>query len=250
LLLFSCCCPTFWPAAVAEERAPASDPQTHRDRTSEELAKLYDAVVETIDQKFFDEALLKQLDWRARAQAVRASVLSTPTTEDGIRQINALLSELKTSHTALFTPNDYEYYILLDVLGASPDSRDLLSRRFWGTGPYYAGIGIFTRQIDGRRFVDGILEGSPADRAGLKHGDEVLSVDDMPYSAVAAFRGKIGTTVELQISTLFDCGAAAPASFRRSDTADAGVFRGDGGERASHRTKWCPHRICPYLGSA
>ena len=199
LVALSYCSVALWSVAATEERTPAVSSESYQEKTSNELAKLFDSVVETTDQKFFDETLLKQLDWRTRAQTMRSSVLSAATAEDGIRQINALLSELRTSHTALFTLEDYEYYILLDVLGASPDSRDLVSRRFWGSGPYYPGVGIFTRQIDGRHLVDGILEGSPADRAGLKYGDEVLSVDGMPYSAVAAFRNKIGTTVELEI---------------------------------------------------
>ena len=161
-------------------------------------AKLYDAIIETIEKKFFDDALLSQLDWRARANATRSSVLSAETSEEAVQRIRTLLSELKTSHTALITPDEYQYYFLLDIVGAGEGS-DLLARQFWGTGPYYPGIGAFTREIEGRHFVDGVLERSPADRAGLKYGDEVLSVDGMPYSPIAAFRGKIGKIVELKI---------------------------------------------------
>jgi carboxyl-terminal processing protease len=174
-----------------------------------DVARLYDAVVETIDRRFYDEGILKKLDWRARAQALRPSVLSAATPQDAVRQINELLSELKTSHTGLFTPDDYEYYILLDVVGAGPELAGLMSRRFWGTGPYYPGVGAFTRRVEGRHFVDGILEGSPADRAGLKYGDEILSVDGAPYTPVAAFVGKAGTTVRLEIRRAAD---AAPES--------------------------------------
>ena len=31
----------------------------------------------------------------------------------------------------------------------------------------------------------------------MKYGDEILTVDGMPYSSIATFRGKIGATVEL-----------------------------------------------------
>ncbi len=203
LLVFSCCLGFhFTPRAqerAPQEPAPGAHAQAPGDRQSVDLAKLYDAVVDTIEQKFFDEALLKRLDWRERAKAFRPTVLSAATAEDAFRQINALLSELKTSHTALFTPDDYEYYVLLDVLSPDPSLTELMTRQFWGSGPYFPGIGVFTREIDGLHFVDSVLEGSPADRAGLKYGDEVLTVDGMPYSPVAAFRGKIGTTVELKI---------------------------------------------------
>jgi len=169
-----------------------------------DVAKLYDTVVETIDQRFYDEGILKKLDWRARAQALRPSVVSAATAQDAARQINELLSELKTSHTGLFTPDDYEYYILLDVVGLGPEVAGLMSRRFWGTGPYYPGIGAFTRRVEGRHFVDGILEGSPADRAGLKYGDEILSVDGASYTPIAAFVGKVDTTVRLEIRRAAD----------------------------------------------
>src|SRR5262245_20269364 len=190
LFVFSSCC------GIAQGAAPAPA-RAQWDENPIDLAKLFDAVVDTIDSKSFDEALLKQLDWRARAREVRPSIISAATTEDAVGRINALLAELKTSHTGLFTPDDYEYYILLDIVGTG--TPDLLSRRFWGMGPYYPGIGAFTRKIDGRHFVDGILEGSPADQAGLKYGDEIFSVDGVPYTPIAAFRDKLGRKVKLDI---------------------------------------------------
>src|SRR5262245_2261659 len=63
--------------------APLSAPSVHYAQGAEALsveargrwekdvdvAKLYDAVVETIDQRFYDEGILKKLDWRARPSA-------------------------------------------------------------------------------------------------------------------------------------------------------------------------------------
>jgi carboxyl-terminal processing protease len=198
-LLAVCCCLGSHVTVLAEQRASAGRSEVERDDFGVDLAKLFDVVVETVDEKFFDELILRQIDWRARAQAVRPSVLSADSAEEAVRRINDLLSELRTSHTALFTPDDYEYYILLDIVGAGGDRSDLMSRRFWGSGPYYPGIGAFTRQVDGRHFVDGVLEGSPADRAGLKFGDEILSVDGLPYSPIAAFRDKLGRTVDIDV---------------------------------------------------
>src|SRR5262249_10146131 len=162
-------------------------------------------------KNFVDVELLRKVDWRTRANAVRPSVLSAPTIEDAVRRMNALLAELKTSHTILLTPDEHFYYILLDVVGTGSGGSDLLTRKFWGGGPYYPGTGAFTRAIDERHFVDAVLEGSPADQAGLLYGDEILFVDGAPYSPVAAFRGKIGTTVELAIRRHAGGAAAARA---------------------------------------
>jgi len=189
-------CAGFPHALGAEAAAPAI--RADRGEQSLDLAKLFDAVVDTVEQRFFDVTRLREVDWQAHAAAIRPFVLSAASTEDAVRRINGLLSELKTSHTWLFTPDEYDYYALLDVVGGT-DVAELMSRRFWGSGPYYPGIGAFTREMDGRHFVDGILEGSPAQRAGLKYGDEILSVDGTPYSPISAFRDKIGTTAELSI---------------------------------------------------
>jgi carboxyl-terminal processing protease len=68
--------------------------------------------------------------------------------------------------------------------------RDFVQQRFWGSGVRYAGVGLFSVKIEGRDFVDAVLEGSPADRAGLRVGDEILSVDAEPYHPIRSFRGK------------------------------------------------------------
>jgi hypothetical protein len=69
LLLVSCCwigCPR---TAGAEERARGLDPGSSWNDKTIDVAKLFDAVVETVGQKFFDVALMKQVDWQARAKA-------------------------------------------------------------------------------------------------------------------------------------------------------------------------------------
>lgn len=184
-------------ATVAEARptvsaATAVQPQLDRGR-------LFDTVVETIAKNFVDEDKLKAVDWASRAAAVRPVVMTAPSSGEAIQLIKSLLGELKTSHTALYTPDDLEYSILLDVVPPRSDPDKLMDRKFWGSRSHYAGIGAFTREIDGRHFIDGIMEGSPADRAGLKYGDEIVNVDGRPYAQIAAFRGKVGQTVELQI---------------------------------------------------
>src|SRR5579862_7039427 len=158
--LASLCFLTLVHVAGAQEQTPARQQDI-------DLAKLFDTVVDTVEQKFFDTAKLRQIDWRAHASAVRPSVLSASSTNDAVRRINALLSELKTSHTELLSPDDYDYYEILDVLDALglPADPDLIARRFWGNGPYYPGTGAFTREIAGHHFVDSILEGSPVERA-------------------------------------------------------------------------------------
>jgi carboxyl-terminal processing protease len=203
-----------------------------------DLPKLFDAVVETIDQRFVDVETLKTLDWQARANAVRPAVLAAASTEEAVTLINKLIAELKTSHTGLYSPDDPRYYVTLDALNGAPGTRDLIFERFWGIGPYFPGIGIFTADVDGRHFIDGVLEGSPADRAGLKYGDELLAVDGRPYSPITAFRDKIGRTADVEIRRTRDAASrryAIPviplvpsAAFADATRASARVIEKDG----------------------
>ncbi len=199
------------PSSRAE--APIAAPAARSEaNASVDLAKLFDAVADTIDRKFVNERILKELDWQARAKAVRASVLSAATTAEAVDRINRLLAELKTSHTDLATPDDYRYYFTLDALLGSPETKDLIAEKFWGvSGPYFPGIGAFTATVDGRHFIDAVLEGSPADAAGLKFGDEIVAVDGKPFTPIAAFRGRMDTTVDVDI--------------RRSRNAEPQTFR-------------------------
>ena len=140
-----------------------------------------------------------QLVGRSALRRSRQSVVEAPGLEEAARRINALLGELKTSHTALLTPDDVDYYILMAVFGGASMPQEEFDDRFWGAGVTYAGIGHFSVRIDGRDFVDAVLEGSPAARAGLKVGDEILSVDGAPYHPVRSFRGKVGHDVAVAV---------------------------------------------------
>lgn len=69
------------------------------------------------------------------------------------------------------------------------------------TGTFY-GIGVaFTQDENGDYVVNRVIEGGPADLAGMKAGDFLLKVDGKSYEdsnkMAAAIRGEEGTTVEI-----------------------------------------------------
>lgn len=180
--------------ARSRAEAPQATPAAGLDRV-----KLFDAVTSRIEQRFFDGGKLKEIDWEQRASDARKAVLAAGSDGEAVRLIQNLLAELKTSHTALITPDDYAYYFLTDIVGGQDSVKDLIARKFWGAGPFFAGIGAFTREIDGRHFVDAVFEASPADYAGLKFGDEIVMVDGAPYHPIRSFAGKIGGVAVLDV---------------------------------------------------
>ncbi len=63
------------------------------------------------------------------------------------------------------------------------------------------GIGVFTREIEGRDLRYGCaLQGLRLTRSGLKTGDEILTVDGAPFpTSVQSFQDKVGSAVTLSV---------------------------------------------------
>jgi carboxyl-terminal processing protease len=187
------------PAAtrLTAQEAPGLHRGAAEGSTQEDFDRLFNAVVERVRKSFWDKDRLASADWGRQVQLARSEVVKAPTREEAARRINALLGKLKTSHTGLLTPDDQDYYNLLDVFSGSRGARKLAKQ--FPSGVHYAGIGIFTVRIDDRHFVDAVLEGSPADRAGINVGDEVVNVDEAPFHPIRSFRGRIGQEASVAI---------------------------------------------------
>lgn len=226
------------PSASSAQEAASTHAETKLAASAEDFGTLFDAVVATTSKSFWDKERLATIGWEKRAAEVRPTVVEAPNLEEAARRINDLLGEIKTSHTALLTPDDVDYYILMAVFGGASMPQDEFDNRFWGAGVTYAGIGHFSIRIDGRDFVDAVLEGSPAARAGLKMGDEILSVDGSPFHAIRSFRGKVGHEVAVSVRRAQDAPpetlrikvmSIAPLhAFREATRASARVIERDG----------------------
>ena len=113
-----------------------------------------------VREQFFDPAF-GGVDWdglcaaeRDRAQDLAQDELAA--------LLNTMLARLKTSHTAVYTPAASTYYLLFDVFAKSPRLRAHTQRYFPSGQVRLEGIGIFTRRIDGRVFIEAVLQGAPA----------------------------------------------------------------------------------------
>ena len=51
----------------------------------------------------------------------------------------------------------------------------------------------------GGALVTGVIDGTPAQQAGLIVGDQIIAADGAPFRPVQSFRGKAGDQVKLEV---------------------------------------------------
>ena len=138
----------------------------------------------------------------------RGSLAPMPLEE--LQQLAAVFGMIKSDYVE---PVD-EKKLITDAISGMVSSLDPHSQYFdkksfkefrEGTTGRFVGVGIEITQEDGLVRVVSPIEGSPADRAGLKPGDLITRVDDTPVEgltlneAVKRMRGEPGTAVRLTI---------------------------------------------------
>ena len=166
---------------------------------AQSASEIFDQVWETVNENFYDPNF-NGVDWQAMRSKYQPQVRHAQSSEQVAAVINRMLSELKTSHTQLYTANEPAYYQALGIFQPRiPDLRQQLKKFFPNGKIEYSGIGIFTKDINGKTFVSAILDGSPAAEAQLKVGDQLLSIEGRPFHPIQSFAGKANQNVTLLI---------------------------------------------------
>lgn len=161
--------------------------------------KIFEQVWQTVNDNFYDPEF-NGVDWKAMREKYKSQAAQAKSSQEFAATINQMLSELQTSHTRYYTREEPAYYQILGIF--VPRSGELQKQlpKFLPQGKIeYTDIGAFTKDINGKTFVSNILEKSPAAAAGLKIGDQILSVDGRPYQPIKSFAGKAGEEVKLLI---------------------------------------------------
>ena len=179
--------------AWAEQLEPAdsatSQPVSARIATFEEVWR-------TVRDRFYDPHL-HGLDWSAVRERYLPDATQASSEEALASVTNSMLSELHASHTRYYTRYEPEYYQLSDIFAGALRRRGL-ERAFPGGRISYPGIGILSRlDMQRRSVITGVIEGTPAQQAGLLAGDVIVFADGAPFQPVQSFRDKIGKKVVL-----------------------------------------------------
>jgi carboxyl-terminal processing protease len=146
---------------------------------------VFDEVWQKVNDNFYDPRF-NGVDWKAMRSKYEPLVKQTKSEEEVSVVINRMLSELNTSHTHFYTKLKPAYYQLLGIFNGGSFLKEL--KKFFPNGNLeYTDIGVFTKEINGKTFITAILDGSPAAKAGLKVGDQVLAIDANKYEPIQSF---------------------------------------------------------------
>lgn len=166
---------------------------------AEDRSSSFDWVWQNVHEQFYD-AKLNGVDWNAMKTGYRERASRVATREERAVVINEMLAELRTSHTAFYTPDTPEYFQLLGLFLPMNDWLGKATASVLTDGKaLYSGIGIFTQTVNGQQFVRGVHDGFPAHKAGMQVGDRLISVDGAPFHAIRSFAGKAGKPVTIVV---------------------------------------------------
>lgn len=159
---------------------------TQRQRGGRDYTAAFDKVVQTVRDHFYDKTL-HGVDWTKVTTGYRAQLRDVKSKAEFSTLINTMLGELKASHTGYLTQDDAEYYMLSSVMAGDLQGRKVEQ------------IGVMGRQEASGFFVAGVLDGGPAEKAGIKSGDQLVAADGEPFTSAGSFRGKEGKSVSVRL---------------------------------------------------
>jgi carboxyl-terminal processing protease len=161
---------------------------------------VFDSAVRLVMDNFHDTAALGPFVQAVEREihAARSPIVAESSSQRVDAAIGAVLASLHASHTGRFDKDTIAYFELADIFRGA--IRSDVRRLFPPEGEVnYPGIGMIAEQRNGGRFVTDVYDGSPAARAGILVGDEVVAVDGAPYREIGSFEGKVGRTVEVKL---------------------------------------------------
>jgi carboxyl-terminal processing protease len=186
------------PAKASNAAAEALNRETNSAHVPADGVSTFESVWQTVRDHFYDPRH-NGLDWLAVRERYLPAVERATSQASVARVINTMLSELHASHTRFYTPEEPEYYQLANIFVGALRRRGL-QRAFPDGRISYPGIGIISgSEASARNTITAVIDGTPAQQAALRPGDEVVAADGTAFEPIGSFRGKVGKTVVLEV---------------------------------------------------
>ena len=147
-----------------------------------------------VTRDFYSADVLRERAWRTSVERATDAHARAATPHDREAAIHALLASLDTSHTAYLPKSDWQRPYLAAIF-----ERVLRERKETCVAlpVRVEDIGVWWQREDGRWFVGGLLDDAPAQAAGLKLGDEIVTAGGAPFDPATSFAGRAGQHVAL-----------------------------------------------------
>jgi len=145
--------------------------------TSAERKQIFDKVENLVRTRYFDPKFNGR-NWPALVEQHRTTILATKDDSAFELEMNALLHELGTSHTSFFSP----------------------STRIPGDSSINATFQSVSTAAGPRWAFQDVLPGGPADHAGIKPGDILLTIDKTPVAPPKVPEFRMNSSAALALS--------------------------------------------------
>lgn len=142
------------PILLSRAATSRDDSPTVSTATREGRLIVFDDVWETIEERYYDPAI-RGIDWNAQKTEFRPLAAEAKSTREFYALLRRMLARLGDAHTRVFSPEE----------------------KFDWWNPRFLSIGIAVREIDGMPVVVKVDKRSAPERAGLRVGDVIESVD-------------------------------------------------------------------------
>ncbi|KAI5318494.1 PREDICTED: carboxyl-terminal [Prunus dulcis] len=163
-----------------------------------EVNSVQRTLVETwglIRETFVDPTFNHQ-DWDLKLQQTMVEMFPLRSADAAYMKISGMLSTLGDPFTRIISPKEYQSFRI-------------------GSNGNLQGVGLFisTEPRTGHLVVLSCVEGSPAARAGIHEGDELVEINGENLDgvdtevAVQKLRGRVGTTVTVKVQSSNDLGS-------------------------------------------
>ncbi|THB74595.1 MAG: PDZ domain-containing protein [Desulfobulbaceae bacterium] len=149
-------------------------------------------VLKLVEKYFYDADAVSGNEWKSSVEKLQEHIDRITGPEQFALKVNSLLATLDTSHTYYFSKGNPKRYQLLGIFKSlyEQERSDLF---------VYEGIGVDTEQINGHTEIVSVFDGFPAQKAGLRFGDRILSVNSSEFHPINSFLGLAGEVVRVKI---------------------------------------------------
>ncbi|HEX8708447.1 MAG TPA: S41 family peptidase [Pyrinomonadaceae bacterium] len=133
--------------------------------TREGRLAVFDDAWQTIRDRYYDPTF-NGLDWQAERAALRPLAAEADSPAELYAVLRRMVNALRDAHTRVYAPDE----------------------KFDWQHPRFISVGVSLREVGGQAVVFAVEPGSAAERAGMRAGDLLLSIDGEPAGTVFARR--------------------------------------------------------------